>query len=86
MKDDIRTSEHEDGIWGKMELVDENGAHPLGQVDASLDLVRRVPVRDADDHRLLAAIECAADTCSARWQLQRRAAVGTVDGVAGHEE
>lgn len=51
-----RTGEHDDGRFGKAELVDEEVPHALGVVDASLELVPGEPVRDSDDHGLLAAV------------------------------
>lgn len=57
-----RTGEHDDGRFWKFELVDEKVFHALGIVDASLELVARVPVRDADDHGLLAAVEARRRT------------------------
>lgn len=41
----IHTGEHDNGVRGKLELVDKEIAHALGVVDAPLELMRRVPVR-----------------------------------------
>lgn len=48
--------EHDDGRFWKIELVDEEVAHALGVVDASLELVPREAVGDANDDGLLAAV------------------------------
>lgn len=48
--------EHNDGRFGKIELVDEKVFHALSVVDASLELVPGEPVRDAYDDGLLAAV------------------------------
>lgn len=55
-KDEGRTREHDDGRFWKAELVDEEVLHALGVVDASLELVSREAVGDADDDGLLAAV------------------------------
>ena len=48
--------EHDDARFGEVELVHEKVFHALGVVDATLQFVPGVFVRNADDHRLLAAV------------------------------
>lgn len=47
---DTSTGEHENGIWGEFELVDEKVSHALGVVDAAFELVARITVRNTTDH------------------------------------
>lgn len=46
-------SEHDNAIFWKLELVDEEIPHALGIIDATLELMPRVLIRDPADHRLL---------------------------------
>ena len=48
--------EHDDGVVGEVEARREEVAHALGVVDATLELVPRVSIRDPTDHGLLATM------------------------------
>ena len=45
------TSKHENGIFGKLKLVDEKVTHALGVINATFELVRRVSIRYPTNHR-----------------------------------
>lgn len=65
----IHTSEHNNGIFWKLELVDEEVLHAFGVIDATLELMPRVLVRYPADHRLLPAVHV-------RRRTRRRVVVG----------
>lgn len=62
-------SEHDNGIFWKFELVDEEIAHAFGVIDATLELMSRVFIRYPTDHRLLASVHV-------RGRSRRRVVVG----------
>lgn len=66
------TSEHDDGRFREVESIDEEISHALGVVDAALELVPGIPVRDAADHGLLPPVR--------RRGGPRRCAPGIGDG------
>lgn len=68
--------EHDDGRFWKAELVDEEVLHALGVVDASLELVSREAVGDADDDGLLAAVGVGRGRRVAVGRGRRRRRVG----------
>lgn len=63
--------EHENGIRGEFELVDEKVTHALSVVDASLKLVARETVRDTADHSSLPAVR-VRELTERRGDLRRR--------------
>lgn len=52
----LLTVEHDNGVVGEVEPRHEQVAHAFGVVDAPLELVPRVPVRDPAHHRALSPV------------------------------
>lgn len=79
VRDTVRVSfflgEHENGIWGEFELIDEKVTHALGVVDASLKLVARETVRDTADHSSFPAVRVRKLT-ERRGDVRRRRSDG----------
>lgn len=77
-------SEHDDGRLWEVKPIDEEIFHALGVIEAALELVSGVPVRDAADHGLLPSMRRRRRPRRRRNRSRRQAAwIGNVgDAVA----
>nr|GMC65742.1 hypothetical protein Iba_chr02dCG16940 [Ipomoea batatas]GMD84364.1 hypothetical protein Iba_scaffold360040CG0010 [Ipomoea batatas] len=68
--------EHENGVWGELESVDQQEPHTFCIIQAPFKLVPRVPVRNSDDHRPLAAVGLTGGAGGERGRRSRVVVVG----------
>lgn len=69
--------ERDDGGLGEVKTVDEEILHAVGVVDATLELVPRITIRDTDDHCPLPTVQrqlhaSGTGMCRRWWEIRRR--------------